>query len=154
MILQNQGSEKHNKTKDAQHSQSPAQKPILMHLGTATSRTLIWDTYWSERKKKRRKESSSPDNISVLHFLEEWNFSDGCAGNAFIFLLQPYLLQRNSLVCHPVPSPVDHSIRSLSYFLHLLILSTQTPWTPAAAKWDEMIEQTRPRRDSEGTKTS
>lgn len=67
-----------------------------------------------------------PNNVTVLHFLQERYLSDGGARNPLILLLQPDLLQSYCLVGETIPSLVHHPVSPLPNFLHLLILQPKT----------------------------
>lgn len=74
-------------------------------------------------EKEKSKAKQKPDYIAMLHFLEKRNFSDGCARNTFILLLQSDLLQSDRLVSELITRFVHDAICPLSDLLYFLVLN-------------------------------
>jgi hypothetical protein len=67
-----------------------------------------------------------PDDVGVVHLLEEGDLADGGGGDALVLLLEADLLERDRLVGDPVQRLVHHPVRAFPDLLLLLVLHTQT----------------------------
>jgi hypothetical protein len=67
-----------------------------------------------------------PDDVGVVHLLEEGDLADGGGGDALVLLLEADLLERDRLVGDPVQRLVHHPVRAFPDLLLLLVLHTRT----------------------------
>lgn len=68
------------------------------------------------------------DDIRVLKLLENADFSNGCAGSAFVFALETDLLQSDQFLGFPISSLEHETIGAFSDFLKLLVFCKTLLW--------------------------